>query len=165
MKPASTEVAARFGENLRRCRERAGLCQEELGYRCLLHRTHIGCLERGEKLPRTETLSTPTRMTRSASMAADASSGWTANASCQGSAAPNLHAAAATTMEVDHLPARARLDTRPGEDGNGFAGPVVDGDEGFDPAAAAFGCRARERRYAVAFTKANFAIRRGETLI
>lgn len=50
------EVADRFGENLRRCRKRAGLSQEELGLRSALHRTEIGLLERGERIPRIDTL-------------------------------------------------------------------------------------------------------------
>ncbi|HEX9968451.1 MAG TPA: helix-turn-helix transcriptional regulator [Solirubrobacterales bacterium] len=49
-------IAARFGENLRRCRERADVSQEELGIRASLHRTQIGSLERGGHLPRIDTL-------------------------------------------------------------------------------------------------------------
>ncbi len=52
----STEVAAQFGRNLARCRERAGLSQEELGYRAGLHRTAIGLLERGARTPRIDTI-------------------------------------------------------------------------------------------------------------
>jgi transcriptional regulator with XRE-family HTH domain len=50
------EVAKRFGGNLVRCRKRAGLSQEELGFRASLHRTQIGVLERGARLPRIDTL-------------------------------------------------------------------------------------------------------------
>ena len=50
------DVARRFGENLRRCRRRAGLSQEELGMRSSLHRTEIGLLERGARVPRIDTL-------------------------------------------------------------------------------------------------------------
>lgn len=50
------EVAERFGENLRRLRKRAGISQEELGLRCSLHRTEIGLLERGARVPRIDTL-------------------------------------------------------------------------------------------------------------
>jgi len=50
------EVATRFGENLRRLREGAGISQEELGLRCSLHRTEIGLLERGARVPRIDTL-------------------------------------------------------------------------------------------------------------
>lgn len=49
-------VAIRFGENLIRCRERANLSQEELGLRASLHRTEIGLLERGARVPRIDTL-------------------------------------------------------------------------------------------------------------
>lgn len=50
------EVARRFGENLRRLRKGAGISQEELGLRCSLHRTEIGLLERGARVPRIDTL-------------------------------------------------------------------------------------------------------------
>ena len=50
------EIASRFGENLMRCRREAGLSQEELGFRASLHRTEIGMLERGIRLPRIDTL-------------------------------------------------------------------------------------------------------------
>jgi transcriptional regulator with XRE-family HTH domain len=49
-------VATQFGRNLARCRKRAGLSQEELGYRAGLHRTEIGLLERGERTPRADTI-------------------------------------------------------------------------------------------------------------
>jgi transcriptional regulator with XRE-family HTH domain len=52
----SAEVALRFGQNLRRCRQLAGLSQEELGERASLHRTEIGKLEKGERLARIDTL-------------------------------------------------------------------------------------------------------------
>ena len=48
--------ATRFGHNLARCREHAGISQEELGMRAELHRTAIGQLERGERVARTDTL-------------------------------------------------------------------------------------------------------------
>lgn len=50
------EVARRFGENLRRHRKVADISQEELGVRCSLHRTEIGLLERGARVPRIDTL-------------------------------------------------------------------------------------------------------------
>ncbi len=50
------EVARQFGENLRRLRKRADISQEELGLRCSLHRTEIGLLERGARIPRIDTL-------------------------------------------------------------------------------------------------------------
>jgi transcriptional regulator with XRE-family HTH domain len=48
-------IARRFGSNLKRHRQRAGLSQEEIGFRASLHRTEIGLLERGERLPRIDT--------------------------------------------------------------------------------------------------------------
>jgi transcriptional regulator with XRE-family HTH domain len=50
------DVARRFGENLRAARRRAGFSQEELGLRSSLHRTEIGLLERGARIPRIDTL-------------------------------------------------------------------------------------------------------------
>jgi transcriptional regulator with XRE-family HTH domain len=49
-------VAQRFGVNLVRCRKRAGLSQEQLGFRADLHRTEVGLLERGARVPRIDTL-------------------------------------------------------------------------------------------------------------
>jgi transcriptional regulator with XRE-family HTH domain len=53
---ATVAFASRFGENLARCRKRAGLSQEQLGLRASLHRTEIGLLERGERVPRIDTM-------------------------------------------------------------------------------------------------------------
>ncbi len=53
---ALNPVAVRFGRNLALCRKRAGLTQEAVGSRASLHRTEIGLLERGERLPRIDTL-------------------------------------------------------------------------------------------------------------
>lgn len=50
------EVARQFGANLRRARRRADLSQEQLGLRASLHRTEIGLLERGARMPRIDTL-------------------------------------------------------------------------------------------------------------
>jgi len=50
-----TEIAVQFGRNLARCRHEAGLSQEEAGIRASLHRTEIGLLERGERIPRIDT--------------------------------------------------------------------------------------------------------------
>lgn len=55
-KNAAMDFAARFGQNLARCRERADLSQEELGVRASLHRTAVGQLERGERIPRADTV-------------------------------------------------------------------------------------------------------------
>lgn len=43
-------------KNLLQARERANISQEELAMRAGLHRTEIGLLERGERLPRVDTL-------------------------------------------------------------------------------------------------------------
>lgn len=50
------EVAAHFGRNLRRKRRWAGYSQEEVAERTGLHRTEIGMLEAGSRLPRIDTL-------------------------------------------------------------------------------------------------------------
>lgn len=40
-----------FGIVLKRLREKKGISQEQLGFRCNLHRTYIGLLERGSRQP------------------------------------------------------------------------------------------------------------------
>jgi transcriptional regulator with XRE-family HTH domain len=50
------DIATHFGRNLARCRREAGFSQEELGVLASLHRTEIGMLERGIRLPRIDTL-------------------------------------------------------------------------------------------------------------
>lgn len=45
----------RFGQNLARCRNHADISQEELGFRASIHRTEVGLLERGERVPRVDT--------------------------------------------------------------------------------------------------------------
>lgn len=52
----SIAVAERFGKNLTLLRNRADLSQEELGFLASLHRTEVGMLERGIRLPRIDTL-------------------------------------------------------------------------------------------------------------
>jgi transcriptional regulator with XRE-family HTH domain len=49
-------VAEQFGANLARLREQSGVTQEELAFRASLHRTEIGLLERGGRIPRIDTL-------------------------------------------------------------------------------------------------------------
>lgn len=49
-------AARRFGKNLWKARRRAGFSQEELARLASLHRTHIGFMEAGERLPRVDTL-------------------------------------------------------------------------------------------------------------
>jgi transcriptional regulator with XRE-family HTH domain len=51
----SVDIAKRFGANLRACRRHASLSQELVAIRASLHRTEIGLLERGERVPRIDT--------------------------------------------------------------------------------------------------------------
>lgn len=53
--PGGPAIAAWFGDNVRHARKGAGLSQEEAGIRASLHRTEIGLLERGERIPRIDT--------------------------------------------------------------------------------------------------------------
>jgi len=46
----------RFAINLRKARQKAKIAQEELGFRCDLHRTEISLLERGGREPRLGTI-------------------------------------------------------------------------------------------------------------
>ena len=50
------DIAARFGENLARCRLRAKLSQEDVSVRASLHRTEVSQLERGLRVARIDTL-------------------------------------------------------------------------------------------------------------
>ena len=54
--PQSTDLIERFRENLRRARRRADLSQEQLARLAAVHRTEIGLLESGARLPRLDTL-------------------------------------------------------------------------------------------------------------
>lgn len=49
-------VAARLGRNVFMARRRAGFSQEALGALASLHRTEVGMVEKGERLPRVDTL-------------------------------------------------------------------------------------------------------------
>ena len=49
-------VAENFSSNLRYCRKRAGMTQEGLAFDAGLHRTEIGLLETGARVPRIDTL-------------------------------------------------------------------------------------------------------------
>jgi XRE family transcriptional regulator, regulator of sulfur utilization len=49
-------IARQFGDNLSRLRERTGITQEDLAFRASLHRTEIGLLERGGRIPKIDTL-------------------------------------------------------------------------------------------------------------
>jgi transcriptional regulator with XRE-family HTH domain len=46
----------RFSINLKKARQKAKIAQEELGFRCDLHRTEISLLERGGREPRLGTI-------------------------------------------------------------------------------------------------------------
>jgi transcriptional regulator with XRE-family HTH domain len=50
------EVGRKFGENLAARRHTAGISQKVLSIRSGLHRTTIGQLERGERVPNIDTL-------------------------------------------------------------------------------------------------------------
>lgn len=50
------DIAARFGDNLIRCRKGADLSQDELSVRASVHRTEISQLERGLRIARIDTL-------------------------------------------------------------------------------------------------------------
>lgn len=50
------EAAKCLGGNLWMARRRAGYSQEGLGALCGLHRTEIGFVEKGKRLPRVDTL-------------------------------------------------------------------------------------------------------------
>lgn len=52
---ATAAVRCRFGRNLAARRHEAGFTQEVVGIRAGLHRTEIGLLERGERIPRIDT--------------------------------------------------------------------------------------------------------------
>lgn len=56
MTPPPYEVTEPFRANLRRYRRRAALSQEELAALASLHRLTIGLFEKGERLPRADTL-------------------------------------------------------------------------------------------------------------
>ncbi len=50
------DIAARFGDNLVRCRKLADMSQDELSVRASVHRTEISQLERGLRVARIDTL-------------------------------------------------------------------------------------------------------------
>jgi transcriptional regulator with XRE-family HTH domain len=53
--PPSDEVRQRFGANLRECRKRLGITQEEVSFRAEIALASVGLLELGKKLPRIDT--------------------------------------------------------------------------------------------------------------
>ena len=56
MRSVDPSMSQRFATNLARQRKAAGLSQEELAFRAAVHRTQVSLLERGDRLPRFETL-------------------------------------------------------------------------------------------------------------
>ena len=52
----NADAAKRLGRNVFKARRRAGFSQEELGAMACLHRTEIGMVENGTRLPRVDTL-------------------------------------------------------------------------------------------------------------
>lgn len=42
-------ILSEFGEKVRKLRKERNMSQEDLSYKCHLHRTYIGMIERGEK--------------------------------------------------------------------------------------------------------------------
>jgi transcriptional regulator with XRE-family HTH domain len=50
------DIAAKFGDNLVRCRRLADVSQDELSVRASVHRTEISQLERGLRIARIDTL-------------------------------------------------------------------------------------------------------------
>lgn len=53
---AAPQIAHEIGLNIARRRVRVGYSQEELGVRAGLHRTAVSQLERGERVPRADTI-------------------------------------------------------------------------------------------------------------
>ena len=53
---AAESYQTRFGERLRKLREKSGLSQEDLADAADLHRTHISLIERGQRSVRLETI-------------------------------------------------------------------------------------------------------------
>lgn len=56
MAAVESDPVMRFADNLRAQRHRAGLSQEELGFRSGFHRTEISLLERAGREPRLTTI-------------------------------------------------------------------------------------------------------------
>ena len=56
MSAVHAEISERFGANLRSLRRLLHLSQEQLGQLASLHRTAIGMLEQGQRMPRIDTL-------------------------------------------------------------------------------------------------------------
>lgn len=54
--PQAVEASRLLSQNLIRFRERAGLSQQGTADRAGIHRTHVSMIERGERLPRLDTI-------------------------------------------------------------------------------------------------------------
>ena len=52
----NNDINKTFGKRVVQLRKLQGLSQEELSFRCDIHRTYMGALERGEKSPTLNTL-------------------------------------------------------------------------------------------------------------
>lgn len=50
------DIAARFGDNLKRVRAAAGKSQDEVAVAASVHRTEVSQLERGLRIPRIDTV-------------------------------------------------------------------------------------------------------------
>lgn len=53
---SSFDIAARFGDNLKRQRKLADMSQDDVSWRASLHRTEVSQLERGLRVPRIDTV-------------------------------------------------------------------------------------------------------------
>lgn len=51
-----TDINITFGLTVAKIRKSKNLSQEELAYKCGIHRTYVGLLERGEKSPTLNTI-------------------------------------------------------------------------------------------------------------
>lgn len=51
-----TGINIRFGKRIAELRKQEGISQKELAFRCGVHRTYIGSIERGEKSPTLNTI-------------------------------------------------------------------------------------------------------------
>lgn len=49
MSNTKTSIQKQFGQKVRELRTERGYSQEGFAFECGLHRTYIGCIERGEK--------------------------------------------------------------------------------------------------------------------
>lgn len=52
----ASNINQNFGSRIAEIRKSLGISQEELAFRCGVHRTYIGAIERGEKSPTLNTI-------------------------------------------------------------------------------------------------------------